>query len=313
MPITADLTVRETAALSRVPGTTVENALEAGVLRAVTAPARFRGGATRYLPIRAVAYFHSLKAANLIDLPLRHKRAIWTHLVRIEPLRLEAVEFTRGTTLDLERLAADALRDAERYRETRDRCIASDADILGGTPVIAGTRLTVLCDPRSAAGRRYRGRPRGRLSGGSARCVRGRRTLRPGPPASRTPVRQALAQRRLTAGRTGNMRLFLDECLSPRIGQALNAEGAHVAVYPRDFGGLGAPDREALARCVELDFVLVTENARDFRALVATEDVHPGIGFLAERGDPMDVMVNHVLEVSEKPKMTLYPLSARER
>ena len=143
MPITADLTVRETAALSRVPGTTVEKALEAGVLRAVTAPARFRGGATRYLPIRAVAYFHSLKAANLIDLPLRHKRAIWTHLVRIEPLRLEAVEFTRGTTLDLERLAADALRDAERYRETRDRCIASDADILGGTPVIAGTRLTV--------------------------------------------------------------------------------------------------------------------------------------------------------------------------
>ncbi len=45
------------------------------------------------------------------------------------------------------------------------------------------------------------------------------------------------------------MRLFLDECLSPRIGQALNAVGAHLAVYPRDFGGLGAPDREVLARC----------------------------------------------------------------
>ena len=143
MSITADLTVRETATLSRVPRTTVEKALETGVLRAVTAPARFRGGATRYLPIRAVAYFHSLKAANLIDLPLRHKRAIWGHLVGLEPLRLDAVEFTRGTTLDLERLAADALRDAERYRETRDRYIASDADILGGTPVIAGTRLTV--------------------------------------------------------------------------------------------------------------------------------------------------------------------------
>ena len=143
MPITADLTVRETAALSRVPRTTVEKALEAGVLRAVTAPARLRGGATRYLPIRAVAYFHSLKAANLIDLPLRHKRAIWGHLAGLEPLRLGAVEFTRGTTLDLERLAADALRDAERYREARNRYIASDADILGGTPVIAGTRLTV--------------------------------------------------------------------------------------------------------------------------------------------------------------------------
>ena len=143
MPITPDLTVRETAALSRVPRTTVEKSLEAGVLRSVTAPARLRGGATRYLPLRAVAYFHALKAANLIDLPMRHKRAIWTHLVRLEPLRLQAVEFARGTTLDLERLAGDALRDAARYREARDRHIVSDAEILGGTPVIAGTRLTV--------------------------------------------------------------------------------------------------------------------------------------------------------------------------
>ena len=122
------------------------------------------------------------------------------------------------------------------------------------------------------------------------------------------------------------MRLFLDECLSPRLGQALNAEGAHVAVYPRDFGGLGAADHEVLARCVALDCVLVTENARDFRALVATQEVHPGlivlpcvgrkrseallraaIAYLSGRGDPMDVMVNRVLEVSERGEMRLYP------
>ena len=128
------------------------------------------------------------------------------------------------------------------------------------------------------------------------------------------------------------MRLFLDECLSPRIGRAFNDEGAHLAMHPRDFGGLGAPDREVLARCVNRDLVLVTENARDFRALVAARDVHPGlivlpcvdrarsetllraaIDFLAERGDPSDVMVNSVLEVSADGKMTLYPLPAGER
>ena len=127
------------------------------------------------------------------------------------------------------------------------------------------------------------------------------------------------------------MRLFLDECLSPRIGRALNFEGLHVAIHPRDFGGLGAPDREVLARCVGQDLVLVTENARDFRALIATQDVHPGlivlpcvgrarseallraaIGFLSERGDPMDAMVNCVLEVSPEAEMTLYPLPAGE-
>ena len=42
------------------------------------------------------------------------------------------------------------------------------------------------------------------------------------------------------------MRLFLDECLSPRIATALNAEGRHVVVHPRDFGGLGEPDQQGL-------------------------------------------------------------------
>lgn len=143
MPITADLTIRETAALSEVPITTIEKSLETGILRTLTAPARLRGGATRYLPIRAVPFFHSLKAANLIDLPVRHKRTIWTHLVRREPMRLGTVEFSPGAMLDLEHLAADSLHNAERYRAARDRYIASDPDILGGTPVIAGTRLTV--------------------------------------------------------------------------------------------------------------------------------------------------------------------------
>ena len=53
MPITADLTIRETAALSGVSRTTIEKAMEARVLQALTGPARLRGGAMRYLPIRA--------------------------------------------------------------------------------------------------------------------------------------------------------------------------------------------------------------------------------------------------------------------
>ena len=143
MPITADLTIRETAALSGVPRRTIEKALEARVLQALAGPARLRGGAIRYLPVRAVAYFHALKAASLTDLPLRHKRAIWTNMVRLEPMQLETIEFTPGAMIDLERLAADSLRNAEQYRKARDRYITSDEDVLGGTPVIAGTRLTV--------------------------------------------------------------------------------------------------------------------------------------------------------------------------
>ena len=143
MPITADLTIRETAALAGVPRAAIEKAVEARVLQPLTAPARLRGGAMRYLPIRAVVYFRALKAANLTDLPLRHKRSIWTCMARLEPMKLDPIEFTPGATLNLARLAANSLRDAERYREARDRYITSDADILGGTPVVAGTRITV--------------------------------------------------------------------------------------------------------------------------------------------------------------------------
>ena len=120
------------------------------------------------------------------------------------------------------------------------------------------------------------------------------------------------------------MRLFLDECLSPRIAQQLNGEGVHVVFHPRDFGGLGAPDHDVLARCIEQDLVPVTQNARDFRALVAVQDVHPGliilpcvgrarcetllravIEFLSRHDDPMDVMVNHVVDITADTTITL--------
>ena len=147
MPLTGDLTIRGTATLSGVPKATIEKAIEARVLRTLRAPPRLRGGATRYLPIRAVAYIRSLSEADLAGLPTRHKRAIWRGLACSEPVQLAAIEFAPGTVLDLERRAADCLRRAVEYKTARDRYIASDPDILGGTPVISGTQLTVYAVP----------------------------------------------------------------------------------------------------------------------------------------------------------------------
>ncbi len=107
---------------------------------------------------------------------------------------------------------------------------------------------------------------------------------------------------------------------------------ANNVVVPCDFGGLGASDHYVLARFVEQDLVLVTATARDFRALVAAQDVHPGlvilpsvgrerseslmrdaIAYLSKQGDPMDVILNHVLEVSIAAEMTLSMLPTQER
>jgi predicted nuclease of predicted toxin-antitoxin system len=125
------------------------------------------------------------------------------------------------------------------------------------------------------------------------------------------------------------VRLFLDECLSPRLGHDLNAGGRHLAVHPRDQGGPGQPDHRVVRRCLEEDLVLVTENAVDFRALVARAAIHPGliilpnvgrtasaellataIAYLEAIGDPILVMVNHVLEVAADGTVRLYAMPA---
>lgn len=123
------------------------------------------------------------------------------------------------------------------------------------------------------------------------------------------------------------MRLFIDECLSPQMARELNSSGRHVAEHPLDFGGRGDADHKVLQRCLARGLVIVTENARDFRALVGSEDIHPGlivlpcvgreqsfallqsaIAYIETMGDTMDAMVNHVLEVDTEGGIRYYPL-----
>ena len=123
------------------------------------------------------------------------------------------------------------------------------------------------------------------------------------------------------------MKLFIDECLSPRLALWLNETGEHDAVHPLHVGRRGLPDHAVLAWCLDEDRTIVTENARDFRKLVGRTELHPGlvvlpalsreetwrllqaaIAYLCERGEPSDVMVNRVLEIDEHGVMTLYDL-----
>jgi len=123
------------------------------------------------------------------------------------------------------------------------------------------------------------------------------------------------------------LRLFIDECLSPLLARVLNETGEHDAIHPRDMGRLGEPDHAVLARCLAEDRIIVTENAIDFRKLVGREEIHPGliilpsvrrddaqrlldeaIDHLESLGTPSDVMVNHVLDVSQDGAFQLFEL-----
>ena len=138
------------------------------------------------------------------------------------------------------------------------------------------------------------------------------------------------ASLRSTVDLPKNVRLFLDECVSPRLAGPLNAEG-HIVTSLRDVGGLGEPDYMVLRRCIDQDAVLVTQDARDFRELVAREEIHPGliilpnrgrqrteaflrraIDHLEGRGDAMDLMVNGVLQVGADGELRFHDLPNAE-
>jgi predicted nuclease of predicted toxin-antitoxin system len=126
-----------------------------------------------------------------------------------------------------------------------------------------------------------------------------------------------------------DVRLFIDECLSPDLATRLNDTGRHDAIHPLHAGRRGQKDHVVLARCIEEDRIIVTENARDFRKLCARAAIHPGLILLPsiekegtwillqaalrhlealspER--PQDALVNHVLEIDENGAVAMRPL-----
>jgi len=120
------------------------------------------------------------------------------------------------------------------------------------------------------------------------------------------------------------VRLFIDESLSPDFALRLNDLGKFDAIHPLHVGRRGEPDHRVPARCLEEGRVIVTQNARDFRRLVAKRPGHPGLiilpslakaatwarleaalAFLLTHGDPHSLIANHVLEATGQDPLTL--------
>ncbi len=136
---------REVAELSGVPKRTIDKAIEEGVLRVRVARGRVADGhARRRLPTHAVAYARILAKLDL-RLSIAHKKRLFRKLTELKSsaVRKAWIELIRGVEIDVGRLVGDAMTRAERYRATRDASIEVDEEIMGGTPVIRGTRMTV--------------------------------------------------------------------------------------------------------------------------------------------------------------------------
>ncbi|HZL01051.1 MAG TPA: DUF433 domain-containing protein [Caulobacteraceae bacterium] len=140
--MTSDLTAREVAELSGAPKRTIEKAVEEGVFRPVATAGRRRGG--RVLPNHAVAYALVIgKLRTRLDLASKHRLAARLAGLRPATVAKARFELEPAVEIDVGRLVGDGLARTARYLAARGVHIVIDDGILGGTPVIRGTRLSV--------------------------------------------------------------------------------------------------------------------------------------------------------------------------
>jgi predicted nuclease of predicted toxin-antitoxin system len=80
-----------------------------------------------------------------------------------------------------------------------------------------------------------------------------------------------------------NVKLLIDEDLSPSIASALCADGID-ACHVRDRNMLGEQDRAVLDKAFEEDRILVTANVDDFVKLARKRELHAGIVLVEDGG-----------------------------
>jgi uncharacterized protein (DUF433 family) len=142
----AELTINEAAHLAGVSTKLIEKSVESGILHAEKVTDVLTRRLTRRLPLAAVPYLSAINDEWLRDLPISRKRRIWTIVSRsrlVGEARLAEVRLNETIILNLEGMAGTRTRNALAYHAARDAHLVADDDILGGTPVIRGTRLTV--------------------------------------------------------------------------------------------------------------------------------------------------------------------------
>ncbi|MGO4175846.1 DUF433 domain-containing protein [Bosea sp. TAF32] len=137
-----EFSAREVAELANVPVRAVDKAIEEKVLAGIRAAAP---GRRRMLPLHAVPYA-AIVARLPVTLSLETKRDLARALGKRSTARMtaEPLEIAPAVTVDVSALVGSDLAErAERYGKAREDFVHVDPDIMGGTPVLRGTRMTV--------------------------------------------------------------------------------------------------------------------------------------------------------------------------
>jgi uncharacterized protein (DUF433 family) len=144
------LTRREAAEIGRVPLGAIDKAIEQGVLR----PKRAAG--KPLFPAHEVGLLVLLRQVE-VQLPLRAKRRLraWLADRGAEAVGSE-FELSKALRVAMTEDVAQAIERADEYVRLRDQYVERNPAIMGGEPVIRGTRVPV----RTVAGLIEQGEPR---------------------------------------------------------------------------------------------------------------------------------------------------------
>lgn len=131
------LTRREAAEIGRVPLKAVDKAIEQGVVK----PRRSAG--KPLLPPHEVAFLVLLRQLEL-QLPIKAKKQLRSWLLdqRADTVGAE-FPLSEALRVELTPEAAEAIERADEYARLRDRYVQRDPMVMGGEPVIRGTRVPV--------------------------------------------------------------------------------------------------------------------------------------------------------------------------
>lgn len=143
------LTVNEAALLAGVSARRIEKSVEEGIVPKRKMKLSLRRNEAAHVPIHAVAYAATLMRIRGIRMETSAKKRIWRFLKHTQDEDLGVVHLSTGLSLTLNDVAGTEWIKALRYLRAREEHLSSDPEVLGGEPVIAGTRITC----RSVLGR----------------------------------------------------------------------------------------------------------------------------------------------------------------
>lgn len=142
------LTVKEAAELSGVSARSIEKAAEEGVIAKTMIRGSLRPVRSAHVPVQVVVYASVLKRVRGFHIDRNTKKLLFRCIKHFGD-ELGTFEPTPGVRLAVDTLAAAEWARARDYVAAKGEYLESREDVLGGEPVIKGTRITC----RSVLGR----------------------------------------------------------------------------------------------------------------------------------------------------------------